>query len=283
MFSFKPLVFARLFLVAVLSASMLPATGCGGSALSREQEIQLGEENAPKFLSEGGGPVPSPEVRDYVSDVGNKLLAHIPPEAKRDLPWEFQVINSSQINAFALPGGKVFMSRGLMERLSNEAELAAVLGHEIGHVVAEHIGKQMSQAMGLQVGLAVLGAATETQWAEALGGVGGQLYLLRFGRGQETEADDLGMTYMVRAGYDPRGMLGVHRVLIEASGSGAAVEFLSTHPDPKNRLEAAEDRIQREFRNTVNNPQYTLAPQPYQARALAPLSKLPPAPDAKQQ
>ena len=273
----------RLLMILTLSATVVPATGCGGSALSREQEIALGEENAPKFLSEGGGPVPSPEVRDYVNDIGNKLLRQLSPEDARDLPWEFQVINSAQINAFALPGGKVFISRGLMERLSNEAELAAVLGHEIGHVVAQHIGKQMQQAMGLQIGLAVLGAATESQWTEVLGGVGGQLYLLKFGRGQETEADDIGMNYMVKAGYDPAGMLGVHRVLLEAAGSGRAVEFLSTHPDPQRRLEFAQARIERDFQSTKNNPQYTLAPQPYQARALAPLRRLPPAPETGHQ
>ena len=277
--SFKrSLIVFKLITVLMLSAASLPLAGCGGSALTTEQEIALGEEHAPKFLSEGGGPVPSAEVRTYVSEVGRKMVAQIAPDEQRDLPWEFQAINHAQINAFALPGGKVFISRGLMERLSSEAELAAVLGHEVGHVVAQHIGKQMQQAMGLQIGLAVIGAATETQWAEALGGVGGQLYLLKFGRSQETEADNIGMTYMVRAGYDPTGMLSVHRVLIDASGGGGAVEFLSTHPDPRNRLESAQDRIEREFRHTQNNPQFRLDEQAYRARALDPLRKLPAAP-----
>ncbi len=264
-------------LLVALTAIPLTAPGCG-SALSREQEIALGEQNAPQFLKQGGGEVPSPEVQTYVSQIGQKIVKQIKPEQERDLPWEFHVINSPEINAFALPGGKVFISRGLLEKMNNEAQLAAVLGHEVGHVVAQHIGKQMSQQMGLELGLGVIGAVTDTQWAQVLGGVGGQLYLLRFSRSQETEADDIGMTYMVRAGYNPVAMTNVHQILMEAAGGGGAIDFLSTHPDPQARYEAARARIQREYQFTQNNPQYVLNEQAFQARALAPLRKLPPAP-----
>ncbi|MDH3584139.1 MAG: M48 family metalloprotease, partial [Phycisphaerae bacterium] len=138
----------------------LPLVGCGNmSMLSREQEIALGEQHAPRFLSEGGGEVRDATTNNYVASIGQKLVAALPPEHRRKMPWEFRVLDSAVINAFALPGGKVFISRGLLEKLENEAELAGVLGHEIGHVTAQHIGKQMTQQMMIKTGLSILTSA----------------------------------------------------------------------------------------------------------------------------
>ena len=263
-------------------------SGCGANFISTEREIALGEQAAPQFLSEGGGAIPDPLVMKYVSEVGRKVLAAVPDEERRDLPWEFHVLNSQVLNAFALPGGKVFISRGLMVKLSNEAELAAVLGHEVGHVIHEHIGKQMThqavQSTVINVAVGAAGQMSDSQWISVLGAgaeTGGQLYLLSFGREQELEADEAGLRLMVRAGYDPRGLLGVLRVLQEASGTAGGLEILSTHPHPENRVAQAEELISTRYAGAVNNPQYVLGPEAYQSKALGPLSRLPPPADAE--
>lgn len=268
-----------LLLGCLLLGLSLPLGGCG-SALSREKEIQIGEQAAPQFLNEGGGEIPDPKVQQYVEGIGRKLLNEIPAEDRRELPWEFHTLNSAVLNAFALPGGKVFVTRGLMERMDNEAQLAGVIGHEIGHVIAEHIGKQMSRQQGLQIGLGVIGAVADSQWVGVLGGAGGNLYLLRFGRGQELEADRLGMSYMAKAGYDPSQMMGVMKVLKEG-GAGGGAEMLSTHPNPETRIEQAKDLMRTEYAHTRDNPKYELYRDRYEAM-LAQLRKLPPPKPAKQ-
>lgn len=261
-------------LVLLLAGLCLPALGCA-SPLSREQEIAIGQENAPKFLEQAGGPIPDAQVQQYVTAIGNRLLAQLPPELKRDLPWEFQTLDSGVINAFALPGGKTFITRALMERMDSEAALAGVIGHEIGHVIAEHIGEQMARARNMQIGLGVIGAASDSQWVGVLGGAGGKLYLLKFGRGQELEADRLGMEYMVKAGYDPAGLMTVMNVLKKAGGGGGKMEMLSTHPDPDRRLEQAKELIGTTYSHTQNNADYKLGKAEYDA-ILAKLRSLPP-------
>lgn len=258
--------------VWVLIGSVLISTGCS-SALSREQEIALGQQNAPKFSQQGGGPIPDAAVQQYVTTLGQRMLAQLPAELKRDLPWEFQTLDSAVINAFALPGGKVFVTRALMEKMDSEAALAGVIGHEIGHVVGEHIGEQMARARNMQIGLNVLGAASESQWVGVLGGGAGKLYLLKFGRGQELEADSLGMEYMVKAGYDPAGLLTVMNVLKKAGGGGN-MEMLSTHPDPDRRIEQARQALSTTYAHTQNNSNYRLGQEEY-AQILARLRALP--------
>jgi len=269
-----------LLALAFAVIAVAPLTGCG-SSLSTDQEIQLGNTNAPKFVKQNGGNVPDPTVRAYVDNIGRSLVSKIDQEDRRNYPWEFHVLNTDVINAFALPGGKVFITRGLMVRLSNEAELAGVLGHEVGHVVGQHIGKQMTRAGWLEAGLQVVGAVSPEDWSgivTGVGGAGGQLYLLKFGRGQELEADDYGATYMTRLDYDPQGLVGVMKVLRDAAGGNANWEMLSTHPHPETRIEALETRLQTDLAFTQNSPRYRLDPQSYQTKALARLKALPPAP-----
>lgn len=253
----------------------MPLVGCG-SMLSREDEIRLGEENAPKFLAASGGAVADAQLNAYVAQVGMKMVEQVPVDQRRGLPWEFYVADSSIINAFALPGGKIFITRGLMDRLSNEAELAAVLGHEVGHVVHEHIGKQMSQQAITQGLLSVVGSVTDTQWVDILGGTAGNLYLLKYGRGQELEADRAGLHYLAQAGYNPAGMLGVLLVLQKAGSGGRSIEMFSTHPHPETRIEQIRELIATEFAGTQDNPQYVLNEAQYQANAMQRLNKLPP-------
>jgi len=249
-----------------------PATGRNQFLLlSTDQEIALGTEAMPGLTAEYGGESKSPELRAYVTEVGNKLAAQVEPQYK-DLPWQFTVLESDVINAFALPGGKVFISRGLMDLLSTEAELAGVLGHEVGHVTSQHIDERISQAMVIQ-GIAIgASAATKSSsgWESVIPvvvGLGGQGYLLQFGRNQESESDKQGVKYMTAAGYDPIGMMGVLEVLRDASQGNSTPEFLSTHPHPETRLETVSALLAGPYAYTQNNPDFKQGESEYQTRA----------------
>ncbi|BAM02465.1 M48 family metallopeptidase [Phycisphaera mikurensis] len=258
-----------------------PATGeLYLTALNQEKAVQIGEEAEPQFLSENGGVIPDAGIRDYVASIGNRLAAK---SELPDLPWEFHVLDSVQINAFALPGGKIFMSRGLLERMTNEAQLAGVLGHEIGHVTADHVGQRMAQATAVTAAGAVLGAAgaaTDKDWLKVLGvgtGVGGGVYLLRFSRGNETESDLLGVRYMDRLGYNPWGQVQVMEILKEASGGGSGnllESFFATHPLPQDRIDDLEELIRDKYPDAKRSGD-GFFPERFEQNVLRPLSRLP--------
>jgi len=279
----------RLVLPLAVLTLAAPLSGCRTNAatgklyltgLDQQKAVQIGEEAEPQFLSENGGEVPDAGVRRYVESIGEKLAAK---SELPDLPWEFHVLDSRQINAFALPGGKVFMSRGLLERMTNEAQLAGVLGHEIGHVTADHVGQRMAQATAVTAAGAVLGAAgaaTDKDWLKVLGvgtSVGGGAYLLRFSRANETESDELGLRYMDRLGYNPWGQVQVMEILREASGggSGGLLEgFFATHPLPQDRIEDLEDVIRERYPRQKRDGD-GFFPERFERNALAPLRRLP--------
>jgi len=276
-----------LLLGASVGCSTNPATGQSQlNMMSTSQEIAIGNEAAPNFLRDYGGPIPSPEINSYVSDLGQRLAA----ESERpDLPWEFHAVDSSVINAFALPGGKVFITRGLLVKMNNEAQLAGVLGHEIGHVTAQHIGQRMTQATILQgviVGLGVAGQVSDEQWLEILGvgaQVGGSVYLLQYGRSHEHQSDELGLRYMTRLGYNPVGQIQVMEILSDASGGARPPEFLSTHPYPESRIERLESIIQEKYPDYDNPAKYQFAQDRFQREVLDRLKDLPPAKHTGQQ
>jgi len=189
------------------------------------------------------------------------------------------VLDSAVINAFALPGGKVFISRALLERMTNEAQLAGVLGHEVGHVTAEHIGERMGQAMVLQGALAGLGAVSNSEWTQVLGvgaQAGGTVYLLSFGRDQEREADELGMRYMARIGYNPRGQVQLMRILAKASDGPRGPEWLSTHPDPDGRADRLARMIPERFPNVDKPGRFRFGEEEFRKNVLERLKQLPP-------
>ncbi len=255
--------------VALIGA--LSLTGCRTNVatgrsqlivLSHEQEIALGEEAMPELVKEYGGTVSDSVLREYVSGIGKELATHTEGDNPNN-PWEFTLLDSDVINAFALPGGKVFMSRGLMTRMTNEAQLAGVLGHEIGHVTAQHVNERMSQAIGLQIGVTAAAIGTRnnksdlSKYIPAIVGVGGQGFLLKFSRDQESEADSLGMRYMTRSGYNPRAQLQVMEILQEAvneSGGASAPEFLSTHPYPETRIARIKEALRTIYPKADTNP-----------------------------
>jgi len=210
--------------------------------VSEAQELALGEQNyAPMQQAEGGVYDIDPELTAYVREVGNKLAA----VSDRPLPYEFVVLNNSVPNAWALPGGKIAVNRGLLTELNSEAELAAVLGHEIVHAAAKHSAQQMSRGVILQS--AVLATAMVTgdngfgDFAVGSAAVGAQLLSSRYGRSAELESDKYGMTYMSRAGYDPAGAVTLQETFVRLS-EGQDSDWLSglfaSHPPSRERVDA---------------------------------------------
>ncbi len=251
--------------------------------MSWEEEAQLGAQAQPELVQEMGGEVKRQDLRQYVTEVGQKLVATTAqddPELTK-LPWEFTLLDSDVINAFALPGGKVFMSRGLAQMMTNEAQLAGVLGHEIGHVTARHTNERFSRAAGAQLGLGVIGIAvgtgTEAETINQLAGQAAELALLGYSRGQELESDKLGMEYMARANYDPMAQRQVMEILLKAAGSGGQPEFFSTHPHPESRIAQINDLLVGKYAHTQNNPQYKLGEQEFRQRFLSKLAMAYPA------
>jgi predicted Zn-dependent protease len=228
---------ALLLLGAACAAN--PVTGNPEVPLvSESREIAMGRD-ADQYLSATGRIYRDMELERYVDDLG-KLLA-----AKSDrpgLPWTFRVLDDPGVNAFALPGGFVYITRGMLALLNSEAQLAAVLGHEIGHVAARHNTSKLTAGQVASAGLAAASLAT----ANPMGLTGvAELQLLGLGhsREQEQQADALGLRYMSDAGYDPTEVLGVLRTLDRAFGGSALPEWLATHPSTEHRLENARDEV----------------------------------------
>ncbi|WP_417516715.1 M48 family metalloprotease [Minwuia sp.] len=246
------LLSAGLLFAASCQTVQNPATGEDQfTTVSPEQERQIGRQEHPKVLAEFGGEYNDPQLRAYVENVGRKLAANAELPAEQ---FTFTLLDSPVVNAFALPGGYVYITRGMLAVLNSEAEMAGVLGHEIGHVTARHSATR--QTKGLFANLAVIGAAvlTGSQQVAQLGQVAAQGYLAGHSRDQERQSDSLGIRYLSRAGYDPDGMaeglkaLGRHgQLLARMSGREAQqISFLSTHPQTPERVAATE----REARQT---------------------------------
>ena len=229
--------------VLLLSAcSINPVTGERELLfISEQQEIQIGEQNyLPSRQMQGGDYVLEPELTAYVQSVGQRLAL----ASDRRLPYDFVVLNSSVPNAWALPGGKIALNRGLLLEMQTEAELAAVLGHEIVHAAARHTAKSMSRGMLLQIG--VMGtaiAASDSNFGNLIVGganLGAQYFAQRYGRGAELEADRYGMSYMSRAGYNPLGAVELQETFVRLS-EGREQDWLqglfSSHPPSQERVD----------------------------------------------
>lgn len=222
-------------------------------AMTIDQEIALGLQAAPEMAQQFGGLLQDQGAQDLVDSIGAKLLSALPAEA-RPYPFDFHVLaDPSTVNAFALPGGQVFITDALMDRLTTEGQLAGVLGHEIGHVVGRHSAEQLAKAELTQglTGAAVIATYDPqnpaSRSAPAIAMMVGQLVNMSFSREHELEADQLGVRMLADAGYDPRALIAVMRVLAEASEGGAPPEFFSTHPNPDNRIGKIEEAIAAEF------------------------------------
>ena len=254
----------RPFAFLLLAAATLVAPACttnpatGQSSftafMSPEDEKRVGAQEHPKLVQQFGGDYADSNLAAYVNRVGQAVAKHAEVQ---DVPYTFTVLDDDDINAFALPGGYVHVTRGLVTLASNEAELAGVLGHEIGHITARHAAQRYSSATAADLGIGVLSilgavAGLPSQVTQAAGSglqTGAAIYLQKYSRDQEMEADRLGIRYMTQAGYDPEAMVTFFRKLdawtrLEASmvGDGGAedrFDIMASHPRTGDRVQQA--------------------------------------------
>ena len=216
--------------------------------VSKEQEIVLDRESSPHQFSADYGTVQDKALNNYISKVGLDIAAH---SHRPDMPYSFRCVNACYANAYAFPGGSIATTRGLVMNLNNEAELAALLGHETGHVNARHTARQMTKKMLMGIALAigtVVVAEKNKKYAPlaaGLGAVGAGALLARYSRDNERQADQLGMEYMVRTGYNPEGMIQLMDVLQQMSSRkpGFFERMFASHPMSSERFASAKDRM----------------------------------------
>jgi predicted Zn-dependent protease len=230
---------AAVLVLPLGSCATNPVTGERELALiSEEQEIQLGRQTDEQIVA-SMGLVEDEGLQRYVSQLGTRLAER---SERPHLPWTFRVVDDPTVNAFALPGGFIYITRGMMSHLTSEAQLVGILGHEIGHVTARHSVNQMSRAQlaNLGLGLGMILAPEELQPLGQVAGAGLQLLFLSFSRDDERQSDELGVQYMTQLGYDPAELAGVFQMLGrlgEQSGGGGVPTWASTHPAPEDRQE----------------------------------------------
>lgn len=226
-------------------------------AISPEQEIALGLQSAPQMEAQHGGELPDPQVQAFVDEVCARIIQS---SAAQETEWQFEctvLADDQTVNAFALPGGPMYITTALLNRLETEGQLAGVMAHEIGHVVARHSSQRIAKqqlAQGLS-GAAVLAAfdpndprsANAAQVAALISNV----VNMKYGREDELQSDKIGVRFMAEAGYDPRAMMEVMAILAEAGGDQRQPEFMSTHPYPENRIEQIQSHIDELFPNGV--------------------------------
>lgn len=238
------ILFPATLMAVLATCATNPVTGRRElSLISESQEIAMGQEAA-KEVAGSISPVADQTLQQYVSNLGMTLAR---ASERPNLPWSFTVMDDGQVNAFALPGGPIFVTRGILTHMNSEAQLVSVLGHEIGHITAKHSVQQMSQAQLAQIGL--IAAVIVKPGLAGFGNLASQglgLLFLKFGRDDERQSDELGFKYMTTAGYSPAEMAEMFRTLQRLGGGsseGRVPEWLSTHPDPGNRVQATLDRM----------------------------------------
>jgi predicted Zn-dependent protease len=257
-FNYRLLIGIIIAIVSVVSylthVSVNPVTGEKQHlSMTPEQETQLGLQSAPQMSAEMGGDVPwsDPEAEE-VRYIGKRIWSQS-DAARSPYQYTYHLLNDTNtVNAFALPGGQVFITRALYDDLSDEAELAGVLGHETGHVVERHSAQQVEKSQlgsGLVTAVAVGSQHTITNTMAA--GVVDQMLQLKFSREDESQADECGVRFMAQAGFDPRAMIDVMNVLMQQTKGGREPEFLVTHPYPENRIVAIRAQLKQEYPDGV--------------------------------
>ena len=233
---------SRTFAVAVAAAGTM-AVGACATAISPEQEAQMGAQSAAE-INQQLPIVNDRTLNNYINSLGGELARHGP----RQIRYQFYIVNANQVNAFAVPGGYIYVNRGLIERSANVAELAGVLAHEIEHVELRHSVQQMEQAQKANVGVVLasilLGGASQgvQQAAGTAINVAGTAYFAKFSREDENEADAHAVPLMVAAGYDPNGLTTMfQKLLAEQQRSPSSVEqWFSTHPTTQERIDNSQ-------------------------------------------
>jgi predicted Zn-dependent protease len=226
-------------------------------AITQEQEIALGLQSAPEMTQEYGGLYPDQQAQNYLDQVCERVIGNS-QAAETGYPFECQLLDAPDtINAFALPGGPLFITTGLYKLLETEGQLAGVMAHEVGHVVARHSAQQIARmqlAQGLS-GAAVIATYDpndpRSRQTAQMAALISQVVNMKFGRDDELQSDRLGVRFMANGGYDPRSMIRVMEILDEASGGQRPPEFFSTHPNPENRIANIQQAIDELYPNGV--------------------------------
>jgi predicted Zn-dependent protease len=233
---------ALLFLFCFLGCTTNPVTGEEQLALfypSEAQQIQIGTQYAPEIEKQLGGRIESAQLQNYVNYVGQRIANR---SHKPNLTFHFTAVNDKMTNAMALPGGYIFITRGMLELLETEDQLAAVLAHESAHVTAEHSAQLMNQQMSISAVISVISSESTPNAAISAAQFGQQMLGLKYSRDFEKQADRIGTDYLARANYSPYAMIDVLSKLEEQSKT-RQIEFFSTHPSPENRLALIEQHI----------------------------------------
>ncbi|MBQ4822274.1 M48 family metalloprotease [Aquimarina sp. MMG016] len=211
--------------------------------MTSDEEIKIGLASAPQMAEQHGGLYNDQKLQSYIDMVGNKLV-NSSMAKKTPYKYEFHLLaDPNTINAFALPGGQIFITYALLSKLENEDQVAGVLGHEIGHVLGRHSAERIAEHEFWKT--ISTGASVGADMGGLVNGIG-QNILLGNGRDDELESDKLGVLFMLNAGYNPEEMIGVMKILKAAAGPNKTPEFQSTHPDPENRIEKIKEAI-REY------------------------------------
>ena len=260
----------REFLWMTGIAGAATAVGCAVNPVTGENQFmlvseayekQVDQESSPHQFSADYGAAQDAALNRYLSDVGNRLAA---ASHRPEMPYSFRAVNATYVNAYAFPGGSIAATRGILLGLDNEAELAALMGHEIGHVSARHTATRMTKQLVVGVAVAVGTAVVAEKnkkyapLAAGLGAVGAGALLARYSRKDERQADQLGMEYMVKGGYTPAGMVGLMELLMSMSDHKPNIIELmfATHPMSSERLETAKNRLAQQYAAQTGLPDY---------------------------
>ncbi len=228
-----------LFGLIIAGCETNPVTGEQELILvSPEQEKEMGRDAAQQVEKELGQSVKDQQLQNYINMVGQRVarVSHSP-----EVGFSYKAIDHKSVNAFALPGGYIYITTGLLKELNSEAQLAAILAHETAHVTARHIAQQITRNIIIDVGFGVAGSQASSS-AMRVANIVRQLEGMSFTREQERQADEVGLDYLVRAGYTPYGMVETMEILERQSGY-RTIEFFSTHPSPENRIGYLQERI----------------------------------------
>ncbi|NLW80474.1 MAG: M48 family metalloprotease [Desulfovibrionales bacterium] len=259
--AYRGVLTRRDFITLAALAAVSTVAGCAANPvtgqsqlmlMSEGEEIQVDKVNAPHQFSADYGVTQDAGLNAYVRGVGMALARS---SHRAHMPYQFNVVNATYVNAYAFPGGSIAITRGILAELDNEAELAGLIGHELGHVNARHTAASMSKSkiLGTVVGGVSLIAGAASQGlgnlAGTVGGLGASLFLAKYSREDERQADELGMEYMVSAGYSSQGMVGLMDVLRSMSKSQpSAIEAMfSSHPMSAERYETAVQRSRQQY------------------------------------
>ena len=250
-------ILKRLVLLVLTALTFSVLAGCATNPISGDDELMfysveddftLGKAVAPEILKYLDGRIPDERLQRYIDRIGQKiaLVCHHP-----DWEYHFTAVEHESVNALALPGGYIFITRGMLEKLETEAQLAAILGHETTHVVARHSMAQISKRRVMNVAtLATLASGAAPPEVMQLTMITNQVMTMQYSRQDEKEADLAGLDYMVAAGYDPNGMLEIMRILQKEHPGGKQYEFFSTHPHPENRFYYIQRKIDLRYPST---------------------------------